>query len=80
MGFFCAYEFYFYICKKITKMNIKSRLTIAMWALPLIFILIGFGTTIEVKAIGFVLLVIQMILWGKLLSEVKEVEKNDNES
>ena len=57
-------------------MNIKSRLTIAMWALPLIFILIVFGGNVLIKSVGFVLLVIQMILWGKLLSEVKEVEKD----
>lgn len=61
-------------------MNIKSRLTIAMWALPLIFVLIVFGNSIEIKSIGFLLLVIQMILWVNLLSEVKEVEKDDDES
>jgi hypothetical protein len=53
-------------------MNIKTRLTIAMWALPLIFILIVFGPTIYVKGIGAALLLTQMILWGKLLSEIKE--------
>lgn len=57
-------------------MNIKTRLTITMWALPLIFIMIVFGQSPYTKTIGIFLLVFQGILWGKLLSEVKEIEKN----
>ena len=63
---------YFYIfVKKITTMNIKHRLTFAMWALPFPFIMIVFGTTCEMVGAGVTLLVAQMILWNKLLSEIQ---------
>ena len=52
-------------------MNIKHRLTFAMWALPFPFIMIVFGTTYEMVGAGVTLLVAQMILWNKLLSEIQ---------
>jgi len=61
---------YFYIfVKKIKTMNIKHRLTLTMWALPFPFIMIVFGTTTEMIGAGVTLLILQMILWNKLLSE-----------
>jgi hypothetical protein len=50
-------------------MNIKHRLTLTMWALPFPFIMIVFGTTTEMIGAGVTLLILQMILWNKLLSE-----------
>lgn len=52
-------------------MNIKHRLTVTMWALPFTFIMIVFGKTIPVIGAGVVLMGLQMILWHKLLSEIK---------
>jgi len=57
--------------KIITKMNIKHRLTITMWALPFSFIMVVFGKTFPVIGAGVTLMVLQMILWNKLLSEIK---------
>jgi len=52
-------------------MNLKTRLTLAMWALPFPFIFIVFGKTIPIIATGVILMGLQMLIWGKLLSEVK---------
>ena len=52
-------------------MNIKHRLTIAMWALPFPFIMVVFGGTKEIIGIGIILIVIQCLVWHNLLSEIK---------
>jgi len=52
-------------------MNLKTRLTLVMWSLPFPFIFIVFGKTIPIIATGIILMGLQMLVWGKLLSEVK---------
>ena len=59
-------------------MNIKHRLTVTMWALPFTFIMIVFGKTIPVIGAGVVLMGLQMILWHKLLSEIKKLISSSN--
>ena len=68
----CSYEKHVYICQKLNKMNIKHRLTIAMWALPFPFMMVSLGNSSEMKGAGVVLIVFQCILWHKLLQEIKE--------
>lgn len=52
-------------------MNLKTRLTCAMWALPFPFVMVAFGKTFPIISAGVILLLLQMLIWGKLLSEVK---------
>lgn len=53
-------------------MNIKHRLTIAMWSLPFPFMMVVFGSSMSIIGSGVFLIALQAILWNKLLSEVKE--------
>jgi hypothetical protein len=71
VGFFVLNNKIFVYLWKIKNMNLKTRLTLAMWALPFPFIFIVFGKTIPIIATGVILMGLQMLIWGKLLSEVK---------
>jgi ABC-type multidrug transport system permease subunit len=63
-------KIFVYLCK-IKNMHLKTRLTLVMWSLPFPFIFIVFGKTIPIIATGIILMGLQMLVWGKLLSEVK---------
>lgn len=53
-------------------MNIKHKLTLTMWSLPFPFIMVVFGSNFEIVGIGVILMAFQMILWNKLLKEIKD--------
>jgi hypothetical protein len=56
-------------------MNIKQRLTIAMFALPMSFMMVTMGSTPYIVLTGAVLMLIHMVLWVNLLSEIEEKKK-----
>jgi hypothetical protein len=42
-----------------------------MWALPFPFMMVALGNSLEMKGAGVVLIIIQCVLWHKLLGEIK---------
>lgn len=52
--------------------NFKLKLTACMMALALIVVLIVNAPNQSVLTIGVILGVLQMALWGRLMSEIKE--------
>ena len=52
--------------------NLKLKLTSCMMALALDMILIYNAPNPSVLTIGIILGIIQMVLWGRLMSEIKE--------
>ena len=52
--------------------NLKLKLTACMMALALILVLILNAPNSSVLTIGIILGEIQMVLWGRLMSEIKE--------
>ena len=56
-------------------MNIKTRLTLTMWALPMAFIMVTMGTTAGVILTGSALILIHAVLWVNLLGEIEEKKK-----
>ena len=69
-------SFFVYICRTIntntTMKNLKLKLTSAMFALVLSVLLMVTSTSLPVfvLSVGFILL--QTVLWGKLMKEIKE--------
>ena len=69
-------SFFVYICRTIktntTMKNLKLKLTSAMFALVLSVLLLVTATSLPVfvLSVGFILL--QTVLWGKLMKEIKE--------
>lgn len=52
--------------------NLKLKMTACMMALSLILVLIVNAPNKSVLTIGIILGVAQMVLWGRLMSEIKE--------
>ena len=55
-----------------TMKNLKLKLTACMMALAVDMILIVNAPNKSILTIGILLGVIQMLLWGRLMSEIKE--------
>lgn len=56
-------------------MNIKHRLTIAMMALPMSFMMVTMGSTLYIVLTGAILMLIHMVIWVNLLNEIEEKKK-----
>jgi len=52
--------------------NLKLKMTACMMALSLILVLIVNAPNKSVLTIGVIFGVLQMFLWGRLMSEIKE--------
>jgi hypothetical protein len=55
-----------------TMKNLKLKLTACMMALALILLLIVNAPNPSVLTIGIIFGILQMFLWGRLMSEIKE--------
>ena len=69
-------SFFVYICRTIntntTMKNLKLKLTSAMFALVLSVLLMVTSTSLPVFVLSVSLIVVQTLLWGKLMKEIKE--------
>ena len=63
------------IINKNNQMNIKHRLTIAMMALPMSFMMVTMGSTLYIVLTGAILMLIHMVIWVNLLNEIEEKKK-----
>lgn len=68
--------FFVYICRTIntntTMKNLKLKLTSAMFALVLSVLLLVTSSSLPVLVLSVSLIMIQTVLWGKLMKEIKE--------
>jgi hypothetical protein len=68
-------SFFVYICRTIntntTMKNLKLKLTAAMMALVLSVLLMVTSTSLPVFVLSVSLIVVQTLLWGRLMKEVK---------
>ena len=68
-------SFFVYICRTIntntTMKNLKLKLTAAMMALVLSVLLMVTSTSLPVFILSVSLIVVQTLLWGRLMKEVK---------
>ena len=68
-------SFFVYICRTIntntTMKNLKLKLTSAMFALVLSVLLMVTSTSLPVFVLSVSLIVVQTLLWGRLMKEVK---------
>jgi hypothetical protein len=69
-------SFFVYICRTIntntTMKNLKLKLTSAMFALVLSVLLMVTATSLPVFVLSVGLILLQTVLWGKLMKEIKE--------
>ena len=69
-------SFFVYICRTIntntTMKNLKLKLTSAMFALVLSVVLMVTSPSLPVFVLSVGLILLQTVLWGKLMKEIKE--------
>jgi len=69
-------SFFVYICRTIntntTMKNLKLKLTSAMFAIVLSLLLMVTATSLPVFVLSVGLILLQTVLWGKLMKEIKE--------
>lgn len=69
-------SFFVYICRTIntntTMKNLKLKLTSAMFALVLSVLLLVTSSSLPVLVLSVGLILLQTVLWGKLMKEIKE--------
>jgi hypothetical protein len=69
-------SFFVYICRtintNITMKNLKLKLTSAMFALVLSVVLMVNSPSLPVFVLSIGLILLQTVLWGKLMKEIKE--------
>jgi hypothetical protein len=69
-------SFFVYICRTIntntTMKNLKLKLTSAMFALVLSVLLLVTSSSLPVLVLSVSLIMVQTLLWGKLMKEIKE--------